>query len=1133
LKHPLQHIKIKNFTTETGVLVAKMNLSYQVFGQELGTAPVILINHALTGNSEVGGENGWWQDIVGKGKAIDTEVYTILSFNIPGNGFDGFLIDNYKDFIARDIANIFLEGLQKLQVKELFALIGGSLGGGIAWEMMVLKNDLTQHFIPIATDWKSTDWLIANCQIQEQFLINSKNPVHDARMHAMLCYRTPESFKERFHRSKNENSDIFNVESWLLHHGKKLQERYQLSSYKLMNQLLKTIDVTVGGEKEITILDKIEANIHIIGVDSDLFFTAEENKETHKKLALTKENVTYNEINSVHGHDAFLIEYDQLEKIIEPIFNKDYRKKKMNVLKFGGKSLANGEGLENAIEIITSKYKNDEKITVVVSARGNATDDLEILLESAANKKEYKNKFKKFKEYQQKPNSEVDFSKEFSTLETILEGVYLLGDYSQKIKDEVLAQGELLSVKLVTNLLKQNNVDANAVDARSLLITDDNFGNAQPITTISKENVTEFFKKNTNAIQIVTGFIGANKKNETTTLGRNGSNYTAALLANYLSANELQNYTHVSGIFTADPKLVADAKKIKELSFLEANELATFGTRLLHAKTIIPLVEKNINLRILNTFSKQDKGTLITSKSSEKGIKTISSIDDVALLNFEGRGLLGKVGVDARIFRVLSDYNISVSIISQGSSERGIGFVVNMRDAEKAVDALEKEFENDFQSQDVHQISLIKEVAVISIIGQDLSEFHHPYNALIKNQIVPLLFNNTVSGKNVSLVVKKEQLYKAVNVIHGQVFGINKKVNIAVFGKGLVGGTLIDQIIENTQSVLERRKIQLNVFAIANSKKVLLNKDGASKNWKEDLLNKGDESTTVDDVIAFAKAYHFENLIAVDNTASVNFVGNYIPLIEAGFDLVSCNKIANTLSFDFYQEVRAKLKEYKKQYLYETNVGAGLPLIDTIRLLHESGENITKIRGVFSGTLSYLFNTFSAEDVPFSKVLQEAIDKGFTEPDPREDLGGNDVARKLLILARELELENELDEVVVKNLIPENLRENSLDDFLNNLELLDEEYKKIKSTQEPNYVLRYIGELSGDLSKEKGNLAVKLVSTPINTPLGSLQGSDAIFEIYTESYGEQPIVIQGAGAGASVTARGVFGDILRLAKHNN
>ena len=1133
MKNQLQHIKIKNFTTELGASVLELNLSYQVFGKELGTAPIILINHALTGNSEVAGKEGWWQDIVGEEKVIDTAVYTILSFNVPGNGFDGFLIENYKDFIARDIANIFLEGLQYLKISQLFALIGGSLGGGIAWEMMVLNTKITKHFLPIATDWKSTDWLIANCQIQEQFLVNSSNPVHDARMHAMLCYRTPTSFKERFQRSKKEDSTVFNVESWLLHHGKKLQERYQLSSYKLMNQLLKTIDVTKNGEKKIEILNQIDANIHIIGVDSDLFFTAEENRETHKKLALTKENVTYNEIKSVHGHDAFLMEYDQLQKIIAPIFNKEYNSKKMKVLKFGGKSLANGKGIESALEIITGKLYNGEKITVVVSARGNTTDDLGAILEKAAQKKAYKTAFEIFKKYQLAPNTTIDCSEEFSKLETIFEGVSLLGDYSIKIKDEVLAQGELLSAKVVASLLQKKGVNANITDASQLIITDENFGNAQPISTISSANIVAYFAKNANILNIVTGFISSNKKGEITTLGRNGSNYTASLLANYLDAEELQNYTHVSGIFTANPDLVADAKKIEKLSYSEANELANFGATILHAKTIIPLLEKNINLRILNTFNKEDKGTLITAGSSQKGIKSISTINNVSLLNFEGRGLLGKVGVDARIFRALSERNINVSIISQGSSERGIGLIIDTDRASEAVLALENAFESDFYAQDVHQISVTEGVAVISIIGQDLSEFHLPYNALIKNQIVPLLFNNTVTGKNVSLVVKKDQLHKAVNVIHGQVFGIAKKINIAVFGKGLVGGTLINQILENAASVLERRKIQLNVFAVASSKKVLLQKTGVSKNWEQDLENSGHENVEIQDIIDFANTHHFENLIAVDNTASVPFVENYIPLIAAGFDLVSCNKIANTLSFDFYKELRTKLKEHKKQYLYETNVGAGLPLIDTIRLLHESGENITKIKGVFSGSLSYLFNTFSEENRPFSEVLKDAIAQGFTEPDPREDLGGNDVARKLLILARELELENEFVDANIQNLIPANLRGGTVTDFLSNLEAMNAEYQQIKEAQKENCVLRYIGELSGDLSQDTGNLEVKLVSVSKSSPLGSLKGSDAIFEIYTESYGEQPIVIQGAGAGSKVTARGVFGDILRLAKHND
>ncbi|NVK52920.1 MAG: bifunctional aspartate kinase/homoserine dehydrogenase I [Flavobacteriaceae bacterium] len=1132
MSNNLLHINILSYTTESGIQFNNVNLSYQLFGKELGTAPVVLVNHALTGNSNVAGESGWWKELIGNNKAIDTNTYTILAFNIPGNGFDGVEIHDYKSFIARDIARLFLLGLNELKINQLFALIGGSLGGGIGWEMVALAPKITKHFIPVATDWKSTDWLIANCQIQEQFLVNSSNPVHDARMHAMLCYRTPESFKNRFQRSKNEELKVFNVESWLLHHGKKLQERYQLSSYKLMNQLLKTIDVT--NDTNIDVLDSIEADIHIVGVDSDLFFTAEENRDTFKKLALTKPNVTYNEINSVHGHDAFLIEYKQLEKIIVPVFKNSFEIKKMKVLKFGGKSLANGKGLENTIDIISKKVNDGEKITVVASARGNTTDQLEEILEKAATNKVFKEQLEAFKNYQKAASDSVDFNQEFTKLDTLFEGVKLLGDYSQKIKDEVLAQGELLSVKLIASLLKERNIQAVPTDARKLIVTDENFGNAQPINAISKKNVVSYFKQNNGqTVNVVTGFIASNQKNETTTLGRNGSNYTASLLANYLDAEELQNYTHVNGIFTANPDLVSDAKKIEQLSFSEANELANFGATILHAKTIIPLLEKNINLRVLNTFNKKDKGTLITSKSSVKGIKSISVLDNVALVNFEGRGLLGKVGVDARIFKALSDKGISVSIISQGSSERGIGLIINKDNATEAVLALEKEFENDFYSQDVNQISIVDDVSVISIIGQDLSEFHHPYNALIKNQIVPLLFNNTITGKNVSLVVKKEELHKAVNVIHGQVFGIAKKVNIAVFGKGLVGGTLINQILENAKPVLERRKIQLNIFAIANSKKVLLNKDGVDNDWETALLENGAESNSVESVTAYAKAHHLENLIAVDNTASGDFVSSYIPLINAGFDLVSSNKKANTVSHSFYKELREELAKNKKTYLYETNVGAGLPLIDTINLLHESGENITKIKGVFSGSLSYLFNRFSSDEIPFSTALQEAIDNGFTEPDPREDLCGNDVARKLLILARELDLENEFEDIQVQNLIPKQFRDIPKEEFLSNLSKLDKEFQLKKYTQQENHVLRYIGELSGDLFKDKGNLEVKLVSVPSTSPLGSLKGSDAIFEIYTESYGQQPIVIQGAGAGAKVTARGVFGDILRLAKNNN
>jgi homoserine dehydrogenase len=394
------------------------------------------------------------------------------------------------------------------------------------------------------------------------------------------------------------------------------------------------------------------------------------------------------------------------------------------------------------------------------------------------------------------------------------------------------------------------------------------------------------------------------------------------------------------------------------------------------------------------------------------------------------------------------------------------------------------------------------------------------------------LFNNTVTGKNVSLVVNKKQLHKAVNVIHGEIFDLSKKVNIAVFGHGLVGSALINQVLNSKTEIENRKGIELNIFAIANSKQIILNKEGVDNNWQEQLNSK-DSSYNIEDVIDYAQTHHLENLIAVDNTASKDFHKNYEKLVKAGFDLVSSNKIANTISHDFYAQLRQTLKSNKKEYLYETTVGAGLPLIDTIKLLHESGENITRIRGVFSGTLSYLFNTFSSTEKSFSTIINETVEKGFTEPDPREDFSGNDVARKLLILARELDLKNEFSDIEVENLIPEKLQGISTTQFLNSLEDLDEDFQKIKHSQKENHVLRYVGDLYGDLSQNKGELKVQLVSIPNESALGLVKGSDAIFEIFTESYGENPIVIQGAGAGAQVTARGVFGDILRLSKTIN
>lgn len=803
----------------------------------------------------------------------------------------------------------------------------------------------------------------------------------------------------------------------------------------------------------------------------------------------------------------------------------------MKIIKFGGKSLSNGTGINAVISIIENKIKHNEKFAVVVSARGNATDELEHILELAKQGKEYKNQWQKFKTYQVLPAPRIDFSTEFQLLEKIFEGVQLLEEVSLKVKDLVLAQGELLSSKMIAHLLNEKGIKSQSIDSREILVTDEQFGNAHVFEEISEEKCNKVFSQiKENTLPILTGFIANNEQGATTTLGRNGSNYSAALFAKFLNAEELQNYTHVDGIYTANPDLVEDARILDQISFQEANELASFGASILHAKTIIPLLEKNIPLRILNTFNLKSKGTLICKNGQKKGVKSISLKAGVCLINLEGKGLLGKIGVDARIFNTLGRENINIGVISQGSSERGIGFVVDNNDAERAVKSLLNEFAHDISNKDVSSISTIKDVSVVSIVGQNLQGFPKSYQSLVKNNIEILLINNNISGNNISLLIDKQQVHKAINIIHSQIFGIAKNINIAIFGKGTVGGSLIAQILKSQEQILRRKETRLNIFAVAGSKKLLLQKDGIDPNWKSDFEDSINTEDSILEVIAHAKEHHLENLIAIDNTASSEFIYNYSLLIENGFDLVSSNKIANTVDFEFYQSLRKTLKLHRKEYLYETNVGAGLPLIDTIKLLHDSGENITRIKGVFSGSLSYIFNAFSDSEESFSSIVEQAMEKGFTEPDPREDLCGNDVARKLLILARELDLQNELAEVQIRNLIPENLRGGQVESFLQRIQELDHPFELLKEAQEKDHVLRYVGDLHGDLQQNKGELDVSLVSVPKNSALGQLTGSNSIFEIYTESYGELPIIIQGAGAGAKVTARGVFGDLLRISE---
>lgn len=510
-----------------------------------------------------------------------------------------------------------------------------------------------------------------------------------------------------------------------------------------------------------------------------------------------------------------------------------------------------------------------------------------------------------------------------------------------------------------------------------------------------------------------------------------------------------------------------------------------------------------------------------------KNNNEIKILKNKSIIKFEGKDFLDEVGIDGRIFKALTYARISVGVISQQAVENGISVLVNESDSEKAVNCLIDEFENERKSGKVNQIFSVNNVSVLGFVAKD---FNKITSELGRNNIFPLILNQVASESRINLVVTSSQDEKAKNIIEAEIFSKPKTVHLVMIGHGKVGSTLIEQVLQNAEVIRNRKKLDLKIVAVANSRKIAFNKSGFNENWKNDILV-AEEESTMDSLIKFSQVNQLENLIVVDNTASVDFVKNYTRLAENGFDLVSSNKIFNTLSIAEYRDFRRVLNKKNKKYLYETNVGAGLPLIDTIKLLHLSGENITRIKGVFSGSLSYIFNNFSVRDENFSTILKEAMDQGFTEPDPREDLSGNDVARKLLILARELDLSNEFSDINIQSLIPENLATLDKREFLQSLNLLDAHFEEVKKNQKENHVLRLVGDLHGDLQQEKGELDVQLISVPANSALGQLKGSDSIFEIYTESYGDNPIVIMGAGAGAKVTARGVFGDILRLSEN--
>ena len=806
----------------------------------------------------------------------------------------------------------------------------------------------------------------------------------------------------------------------------------------------------------------------------------------------------------------------------------------MKILKFGGKSLDNGSGILTVLDIIIDNYRAGEAPVVVVSARGKSTDVLLALAEQACAGESYEAALQAFWEHQCQDTT-LRFEAERVQLERLLSGISLLGECSPRTADELVSYGEVLSSQYVAQALKDRGYEAVAIDSGDFLVTDAHYGSASVFTEASRERYRALFAGlPAGVIPIVTGFIARDEAGRRTTLGRNGSNYSAALLANFLEASLMENYTHVDGIYTANPSVVAEARKIDELSYADAAELSQFGAEILHIKTIEPLQERGIPLRVLNTFSygEESNGTLVTAHPRDKVVRALASLSGKALIHFEGRNMLGRSGIDARIFRSFEVAEVSVSLIAQGSTERGTAIVVDEEEADRAVEALVQEFHHDLETGHVTKIYAEKGLAVVAIIGLNLLEFDRPYRALVRNRILPILLSNSVPENTLCLLVRDdEEREKALKVIHGELFERPKRIHLAVIGHGTVGGAFIGQIIQQRELLIAQKNIDLRIFAIADSRHLLLSPSGAEADWATELERAPFSGDLAEAIISYGQRQALENMILVDNTSSPVIASHYARYAAEGFDIVSSNKKANIAPYADYSYLRDTLQRHRRSYRYETNVGAGLPLIDNLKLLHLSGERITRIHGLFSGSLSYIFNRLAEEpDRSLSSIVEESARLGLTEPDPREDLSGEDVARKVLILVRELDVPAELSDVRWENPVPEALRSLSLEDFWARFGELEASIEALRATAKPDEVLRYVGDIVWDDVRQEATLSAGLRLVSRTSPLGRVSGADSCFEIYTESYGSQPIVIQGAGAGAAVTARGVFGDVLRLAE---
>ncbi len=814
----------------------------------------------------------------------------------------------------------------------------------------------------------------------------------------------------------------------------------------------------------------------------------------------------------------------------------------MKVLKFGGSSVAEPGRIRGIVDILKGYYASGDHFTVVFSAFGGVTDSLIEMSELAARGDDrYGQLFQAFADRHQfaigdlltdhklQQETAQQMRRSHEVLKNLLYGIFLVREASPRTMDYVLSFGERSSSYIISQALQQAGVPAEFLDARRIIKTDKTFGNAKVAFDKSYTKIQEHYREHPK-VQVVTGFIASAKGGLTTTLGRGGSDYTASLLAAGLQADAIEIWTDVSGVLTADPRRVKKAFTIPKMTYAEAMEMSHFGAKVIYPPTLMPALQQRIPLYIRNTFEPEFPGTKVSEESDPNGaaVRGISSINNVALCTVSGTGMFGVPGIAGRIFGSLATAGINVILITQGSSEHAISFAVQPNAAEQAREAVEGAFAFEIDRGVVNEVKVERDLCVVAIIGENMR--YQPgisgrlFRALGKNGINAVAIAQGSSELNISVVISREDETKALNALHESFFLSDyKTLHLFIVGVGLIGGTLLRQIDQQNAYLRERRGMELKVVGLANSKKMVFNADGIDlTNWKQALQ---ESSLPIDLAVYLGRMrdLNLSNSIFVDNTADSKVASFYETILDESISISTPNKIATSSGYLQYQRLKNIADKRGVQFRYETNVGAGLPVISTLRDLIDSGDRITKIEGVLSGSLSYIFNNLDGSR-PFHEIVREAKKKGFTEPDPRVDLSGKDVARKILILARETGVALDADGIGIESFLPEGAMEASgVEDFFSVLQANSDHFEQMRQKAESaGKVLRMIATLDG----EEASVGVQAVG-PEN-PFYTLSGSDNMIVFTTDRYSVRPLVVRGPGAGAEVTAAGVFAEIIQI-----